>query len=152
MEPAIILLDDLTDQTTKQMLHNVVMKKRKFEALEKKYLQWVWAAMAATFLLLFDVYFYIAVPYSYSFAKMFTVFVEGFGHFILLGLALGANGYMVLMKKKMDKAEKEYQGLRTEIISKSNILWEQEESWKSRHKVFEMMKKKFDINLYHENK
>ena len=65
MESAIILLDNLTDQTTKQMLHNVVMRKRKFEALEKKYLQWVWAALTATLMLLFDVYFYIAVPYSY---------------------------------------------------------------------------------------
>ena len=52
----------------------------------------------------------------------------------------------------MDKAEKEYQLLRCEIITKSKLLWEKESEWKNRHKVFEMMKKNYDINLYHENK
>ena len=52
----------------------------------------------------------------------------------------------------MEKAEKEYQLLRCEIIQKSKLLWENESEWKNRHKVFEMMKNNFDINLYHENK
>jgi hypothetical protein len=69
-----------------------------------------------------------------------------------LAAAIGLYGYMVLIKKKLDKAEKEFQLLRCEIINKSKQLWEKEEEWKNRHKVFEMMKKNYDINLYHENK
>ncbi len=96
--------------------------------------------------------FYIVVPYSYPFSVCFSVFVDHFSHFLFLAAAIGLYGYMVLIKKKLDKAEKEFQLLRCEIINKSKQLWEKEEEWKNRHKVFEMMKKNYDINLYHENK
>lgn len=35
MESTIILLDEKTDQATKQMLQNVVDRKKKFEALKR---------------------------------------------------------------------------------------------------------------------
>ncbi|MEY8190946.1 YpbF family protein [Peribacillus simplex] len=152
MESTIILLDEKTDQATKQMLQNVVDRKKKFEALKKKHLQSLWATMIVAALFMIYLYFYIVVPYSYSFFSMFSVFVDYFSHFLFLAAAIGLYGYMVLIKKKLDKAEKEFQLLRCEIINKSKQLWEKEEEWKSRHKVFEMMKKKYDINLYHENK
>jgi hypothetical protein len=59
---------------------------------------------------------------------------------------------MNIFREKKEKAEKEFHALRCEIIDKSKDLWKKEESWTSRHLVFEMMKKTFDINLYHENK
>lgn len=152
MEPAIILLDDHTDQAAKQMLQNVVDRKRKYDLLKKKHLHSLWATMTIAALFLIYLYLYIVIPYSYSFYKMFGVFVGHFNHFLLLAAAAGTYGYMILVKNKMDKAEKEYQLMRCEIINKSKQLWEKEEEWKSRHKVFEMMKKNFDINLYHENK
>ena len=31
-------------------------------------------------------------------------------------------------------------------------LWRTDDQWENRHVVFEMMKKQFDINLFHENK
>ncbi|MGE7646958.1 YpbF family protein [Peribacillus frigoritolerans] len=152
MESTIILLDEKTDQATKQMLQNVVDRKKKFEALKKKHLQSLWATMIVAVLFMIYLYFYIVVPYSYSFFSMFSVFVDQFSHFLFLAAAIGLYGYMVLIKKKLDKAEKEFQLLRCEIINKSKQLWEKEEEWKNRHKVFEMMKKNYDINLYHENK
>lgn len=152
MEPAIILLDDKTDQAAKQMLQNVVVRKKKFEALKKKHLHSLWATMIIAALFLIYLYLYIVVPYSYSFFKMFSIFVDDFRHYLFLAAAAGIYGYMMVVKKKMDKAEKEFQLLRCEIINKSKQLWEKEEEWKSRHKVFDMMKKNFDINLYHENK
>ncbi|MGW9606608.1 DUF2663 family protein, partial [Heyndrickxia sporothermodurans] len=38
-----------------------------------------------------------------------------------------------------------------EIIDRSKDLWKNE-AWKSRNVVFEMMKEKYNINLYHESK
>lgn len=152
LESAIILLDGHTDQTVKMMLDHVVVRKRKFDRLKHRHLQSVWAAMAALIVLGGDIYLFVVLPYSYSFEKMFAEFIGGQTHFLLMLLAAGAYGYMLLTEKKRDKAEKEYQGLRKEIISKSRDLWTKEEEWKNRHKVFEMMKNTFDINLYHENK
>ncbi|AOH55551.1 hypothetical protein ABE28_014425 [Peribacillus muralis] len=152
MESTIILLDEKTDQATKQMLQNVVDRKKKFEALKKKHMKSLWATMIVAGFFLIYLYLNIVVPYSYSFFTMFSVFVDHFSHFLFLASAIGLYGYMVMIKKKLDKAEKEFQLLRCEIINKSKQLWEKEEEWKSRHKVFEMMKKNFDINLYHENK
>ncbi|MEW8986220.1 MAG: DUF2663 family protein, partial [Bacillus sp. (in: firmicutes)] len=61
-------------------------------------------------------------------------------------------GLMNLFRNKRDKAEKEFHALRCEIIDKSKDLWRKEEAWSNRHLVFEMMKKNYDINLFHENK
>ena len=152
MEPAIILLDDKTDQAAKQMLQNVVVRKKKFEALKRKHFHCLWATMIIAALFLIYLYLYIVVPYSYSFFKMFSVFVDHFSHFLFLVATTGIYGYMMMVKKKMDKAEKEFQLLRCEIINKSKQLWEKEDEWKNRHKVFDMMKKNYDINLFHENK
>ena len=132
MEPAIILLDDKTDQAAKQMLQNVVVRKKKFEALKKKHLQSLWATMIIAALFLIYLYLFIAVPYSYSFFKMFSVFVDDFSHFLFLAITTGIYGYMLIIKKKMDKAEKEFQLLRCEIINKSKQLWEKEDEWKNR--------------------
>ncbi|WP_230136020.1 DUF2663 family protein, partial [Peribacillus frigoritolerans] len=78
MESTIILLDEKTDQATKQMLQNVVDRKKKFEALKKKHLQSLWATMIVAVLFMIYLYFYIVVPYSYSFFSMFSVFVDHF--------------------------------------------------------------------------
>lgn len=152
MEPAIILLDEHTDQATKQMLHNVIVRKRKFDKAKRNHELSIWASTCMAVMLLLYLYFYIARPYSYSFFAMFSVFVDNFNHFIFLVATIGLYGLMILLKQKRDKAEKEYHGIRCEIIDRSKDLWKQEAQWKNRHKVFEMMKKNYDINLYHENK
>ncbi|WP_110927585.1 DUF2663 family protein [Bacillus massiliglaciei] len=152
MESAIILLDEHTDQAAKQMLQSVVAKKKKYEKLKHKHIQILILAMSVFFLFMLYLYFYIVIPFSYSFFVMFSAFVSSFIHFFLLAAVIGLYGYLILIKNKMDKAEKEYHKLRCEIIQKSKQLWEKEEEWKNRHKVFDMMKKQFDINLYTENK
>ncbi|MDQ0219019.1 DUF2663 family protein [Peribacillus cavernae] len=152
MEPAIILLDEHTDQATKHMLQTVIERKRKFDLAKRNHLVSIWASMTMAAMLLVYVYFYIARPYSDSFFDMFSVFVDNDNHFLFLLATIGLYGFMIVLKQMRDKAEKEYQGLRCEIIDKSKDLWKQESQWTNRHKVFEMMKKNYDINLYHENK
>ncbi|MBA9027233.1 MULTISPECIES: YpbF family protein [Bacillaceae] len=152
MESAILLLDDNTDQATKQMLQHVVERKRKYEALKKKHLRTIWATIISAGSLFAYLYIAIIIPYSYSFFTMFSVFVDQFAHMLFLLITAGLYGYMGIMKKKVDKAELEYHTMRKEIIHKSKELWKAELKWKNRHKVFEMMKKNYDINLYHESK
>ncbi|RFU69067.1 YpbF family protein [Bacillus sp. V59.32b] len=152
MEPSILLLDGHTDQATKKMLQNVIERKRKFDKAKRNHLISIWVSLGMAAILLLYIYFYIARPYSYSFFAMFSAFVDQSNHFIFLVVTIGLYGYMNLLKTKRDKAEKEYQGLRCEIVDRSKDLWKQEGAWQNRHKVFEMMKNNYDINLYHENK
>ncbi|USK58653.1 YpbF family protein [Peribacillus asahii] len=152
MEPAIIMLDEHTDQATKQMLQHVVERKKKFEALQQKHQMILWGTISVTVVFILYLYVYVMAPYSYSFFAMFSAFVNQSNHVVFLLITMGLFGYLTMVKNKMEKAEKEYQLLRCEIINKSKMLWEKESEWKNRHKVFEMMKKNYDINLYHENK
>ncbi|MDQ0157197.1 YpbF family protein [Robertmurraya andreesenii] len=152
MESSIILLDDRTDQATKQMLQKVVERKKKFDVFTFRHLLVMWTTVISAFLYFYYLYDTIAVPYSYSFAAMFSAFFNQTYNLYAMILIGGLYGLMNLLKEKKDKAEKEYHALRCEIIDKSKDLWKNEDAWKNRHLVFEMMKKNFDINLYHENK
>ena len=141
MESSIISLDEHTDQATKQMLQHVVDRKRKYESFQRKHRMIMWCANGIASLFVVYLYLFILIPYSYSFFTIFSVFVNQSYHLLFLISTIGLYGYLSIIKNKMDKAEKEYQMLRCEIISKSKILWEKESEWKNRHKVFEMMKK-----------
>lgn len=152
METSILVLDDRTDKATKQMLQKVVERKRKFDAFKFRHLTVLWLTVFLAFSYIYFLYKTIAVPYSYSFAAMFSAFVDqsfNLYAFVVIG---GLFGLMNLLKQKKDKAEKEFHALRCEIIDKSKDLWKPKDAWKNRHLVFEMMKKNYDINLYHENK
>lgn len=153
MDPVIVQLDDgLTDQATKRMLQNVVDRKRKFEALKKKHYWTTIAALALGFFFIIYMYNFYIIPYSYSLFDMLTKFIEDTNSFLYCAASLGAYGYMLILKRKVDKAEKEYHALRCEIVDRSKDLWKQETAWKVRHHIFDTMKKEYDINLYHENK
>lgn len=151
VENAIKNLEDWTDETTKQMLQNVVKRKRKFDKYEKLHLRVMWLTVAAFVTYAIFIYMNIFIPFSYSASAFFSAFVTTSMNVYFLVIIFGLFGYMNVLKKKTDKYEKEYHALRCEIIDKSSDLW-QGEGWEKRHFVFEMMKKIYDINLYHENK
>ncbi|UQD52586.1 DUF2663 domain-containing protein [Bacillus methanolicus] len=152
METPIFMLDDRTDQATKEMLESVVKRKRKFDRFKFRHLFVMWLTIAFGFFFFIYLYYTVMKPYSYSFEAMFSAFVNKSVNFYLLVINVGIYGLMNLLREKREKAEKEYHALRCEIIDKSKDLWKKEDEWKNRHIVFEMMKKKYDINLYHENK
>ena len=153
MDPVIVQLDDLlTDQATKHMLQNVVNRKRKFDTLKKKHFWTTIATLLLGFFFIIYVYYFYIIPYSYSFFDMLMKFVEDTNSFLYCAATLGAYGYMLVLKRKVDKAEKEYHALRCEIVDRSKDLWKQEKAWKARHHIFDIMKREYDINLYHENK
>jgi hypothetical protein len=152
MESSITMLDDRTDPATKKMLQKVVERKQKYDHFVFWHLIIMWSSIAVAFVYFIYVYYTIIEPYSYSFATVFSVYVNHSIHLYMLMIVLGLFGLMNVYRQKRDKAEKEFHALRCEIIDKSKDLWKKEEEWKNRHLVFEMMKKNYDINLYHENK
>ncbi|MBP3039700.1 YpbF family protein [Bacillaceae bacterium Marseille-Q3522] len=152
MDDAIKMLDHQTDETTKQMLQHVIDKKKKFDKRKKIHVVTIWGTSLLSFTYFIYLYYFIVNPYSYSFAAMFSAFVNETTHLYWLLLVIGMFGFMNLMRKEKEKTEDEYHALRCEIIDKSKDLWKEEASWKNRHLVFEMIKKKYDINLFVENK
>ncbi|MDQ0271113.1 YpbF family protein [Cytobacillus purgationiresistens] len=152
METAIMMLDERTDQATRQMLQKVVERKNKFDKLKEWHLLVMWAVVLLSFIYFAYLFYQVLQPYSYSFAAMFSVFVNQTFNLYCLITIIGLFGWMNVLRQKREKAEKEYQALRCEIIDKSKDLWKKEEEWKNRHIVYNMMKKNYDINLFHENK
>ncbi len=138
------------DEVTKQMLRGVVEKKEKWERLKTR----VRALQIITFFgfAAFFAYavFYIVFP-SETIASVITAFLRKVEHLYILLLLFTSYWGILFYKKKCDKAEQEFHALRCEIIQKSADLWKDEHAWKERYQLFEMMKAKYDINLYYEN-
>ncbi|WP_251555244.1 DUF2663 family protein [Neobacillus muris] len=151
MDTPIRLLEH-TDEATKQMLENVRKRKEKFDIAEKRHFLSIYITLILSFLFFVFFYFTIAKYFSYSFFAMFSAFLNDQRAVLLFGLTILSYGAMNLLKQQKDKKEKEYQELRCEIVDRSKDLWKKEEEWKNRHVVFEIMKKQYDINLYHEKK
>jgi hypothetical protein len=151
MEP-ILSLDERTDPATKQMLQNVVKKKRKFDKYKFSHNLSIVVTLVLTSWFLSYFYQLIGKYSSNSFLDIFSIFLSDQKNLLFLLTLTGVYVGMNVLKKQREKFEKEFHGLRCEIVDRSKDLWKKEEEWKNRHVVFEMMKKEYDINLYHENK
>ncbi|GHH98153.1 YpbF family protein [Neobacillus kokaensis] len=151
MDTPIQLLDN-TDPATKQMLENLRKRKVKFDVAEKRHFISVYGTLGLAFLFFCYFYFNIANHYSYSFFAMFSASLKDSMNMFLLAVTLISYGMMNVLRQQKDKKEKEYQELRCEIVNRSTDLWKGEKEWKNRHLIFELMKKQYDINLFHEKK
>ncbi|MBB5172928.1 DUF2663 family protein [Texcoconibacillus texcoconensis] len=69
---------------------------------------------------------------------------------LLLLLMMSLSFYQVTMRKsKLDKAEKDFDELREDIIDRLSDIWDTEENWKEKHKLFQELKNDYDINLFY---
>jgi hypothetical protein len=150
MESTILSLKQ-TDQATKQMLQNLVNRKIKFDRLKQQHILLLTISVFYSFGCLYFLYYRILEPYSYSFSEIFSILVGDNTHLLFIFLAIGLFGATKVLYDKKEKAEKEYHELRCEIVDRSKDLWKND-AWASRYIVFEIMKAKFNINLYHESK
>ena len=143
-------LSELTDEVTKQMLLGVIEKKEKWERLKIK----VNVLQVFTIIGFLAFFVYIAwkliVP-NETLASFIAAFLGRLEHLYILLLLFTSYGGVLFYKNKCDKAEVEFHALRCEIIQKSADLWRGEQEWNKRHKWFEIMKAKYDINLFYEN-
>jgi predicted nucleic acid-binding protein len=151
MDKPILLLEH-TDEATKQMLENVRKRKVKFDTAKRLHYLSIYSLLLVAFLFFSYFYFMIAKQYSYSFFAMFSASVSDAINISLMAVTAILYGAMNVLRQQKDKKEKEYQELRCEIVNRSKDLWKKEEHWKSRHVDFDVMKKTYDINLYHEKK
>jgi hypothetical protein len=151
MDKPILLLEH-TDEATKQMLENVRKRKIKFDTAKRLHYLSIYSLLLFAFLFFSYFYFMIAKQYSYSFFAMFSASVSDAINISLMAVTAILYGAMNVLRQQKDKKEKEYQELRCEIVNRSKDLWKKEEHWKSRHVDFDVMKKTYDINLYHEKK
>jgi hypothetical protein len=151
MNTRIAQLDDWTDLATKQMLQNVIERKQKWDKFKQLHLIIMWSSVIFAFCFLYYFYNRIIGPYSYSFEAVFSAFFSKEIHMYVFLFIFGMFGAVKVLYDKKEKAEKEYHALRGEIIDRSKDLWK-EDSWKKRHQVYELLKKEWDINLYHVSK
>ena len=151
MESNIILLSEDTDQATKQMLQHLIERKRKLNYYQRTHKLFLLISIIYTLCVFYFINRFIIVPYSYSLYELFTLLVNNTKYLYTILLSVGLFGVSNILFNKKEKYEKEYHELRCEIIDRSKDLWKGD-AWKNRHKVFQMMKKNYDINLYHESK
>ncbi|MBM7651472.1 DUF2663 family protein [Neobacillus cucumis] len=141
-----------TDQATKQMLENVRKRKKKFDDVKKWHYISIYGTLFFAFIFAVDFYINFYKQYSLSFIALLSAVINDTVAVYILAFTIVGFGAMNLLKQQKDKKEKEYQELRCEIVDRSKDLWKREDEWKNRHIVFEIMKKQYDINLYHEKK
>jgi positive regulator of sigma E activity len=138
------------DEVTKQMLFGVIEKKQKWERLKKNVISLQVGTLVGFAAFFVYVLFYLIFP-SDTLTAFIKVFLEKTVHLYILLWLFTSYWAILYYKRKCDKAEEEFHSLRCEIIQKSADLWKEEQQWKERHKLFEIMKKEYDINLYYEN-
>ncbi|KQC46974.1 MULTISPECIES: YpbF family protein [Geobacillus] len=138
------------DEVTKEMLLAVIEKKKKWERLEKRSTLLQAAALAG--LAAFLLYIIANAAAITAWSERFAWFFAAPAHlFILLLLCTVYWLAVYYYKGKSEKAENDFHALRCEIIQKSIDLWKNEEQWNGRHRLFEWLKREYDINLYYEN-
>lgn len=147
----LLTIDNHTDETTKQMLLNLIEKKLKYTRYKNIHFLITTTAILYGFFAFYVIYKIGVEPYRHSVLDGFSAFVNNSHFLTLIMIAFVFFGSVKIIYDKKEKYEKEYHALRCEIIEKSKDLWKGE-GWKERHKVFEKMKKIYDINLYHESK
>ncbi|WP_243290091.1 DUF2663 family protein [Bacillus sp. FJAT-47783] len=151
MENQIKLLP-FTDEPTKNMLQELVKRKHKYDTMKSKCFMWQMIAVSSCVFLFIYGYFFLFLPNNGHIGYMFQSFINNLFHLFFV-LFIGSSYASVLFyKKKEEKKEKEFHDLRCEIIDKSTDLWNSDEAWKERDRVFTFMKNKYDINLYFESK
>ncbi|MEB1806891.1 MAG: YpbF family protein [Bacillaceae bacterium] len=77
-----------------------------------------------------------------------TLITSGF-LYLYIGLFLICLLFMKNAKKKLDKAEKEYEELRSEVIDRQEQLWDTAELWRKRHELFKFLNEEYKVNLFH---
>lgn len=151
MESFLLEEGDKMDPTTKRVLQNLIDRKLKLNRYKQLHFILFSTAILFSTILFYSVYNMVVLPYQSSIFDLITFILQQ-NHFIfLLLLAFSLFGAVKIVFEKKAKSEKDYHALRCEVIDKSGDLWKGEQ-WEKRHKIYEQMKKKYDINLYHQSK
>ncbi|WP_102345739.1 DUF2663 family protein [Bacillus sp. Marseille-P3661] len=125
--------------------------RRKLDKREKDVLiyNWIYFCIAVGFLGYLTIYTFI--PYWNQYNLMVSNLINNSYHYFFIVIIVTIYQRLKFVKKETDKAEKEYNNLRCEVIRRLEELWPKEYGWEQRHLFIKEIKEKFDINLYYEN-
>ncbi|WP_062104783.1 DUF2663 family protein [Bacillus niameyensis] len=151
MEPFLVAFGEDMDQTTKQVLQNLINRKLKYNRYKNMHFTFLTIAILFCFLSFYFIYKTAIEPYNYSVLDMVSVFTGKSYFLLLIFIGFTLLGSVKIFFEKKEKSEKEYNDLRCEVIDKCGDLLPGN-LWNERHKIFEYMKKKYNINLYHQSK
>ncbi len=124
-------------------------KKHQKKEAELKFYKGAFILIAALFLAY--VLIFTVLPYRFFLSSMISVLINDVYHYVFVGMLITVHYRIKFIDKKTEKAEKEYNALRCEIIQRSEELWPEGEKRNNRHRFFKEMIEKHDINLYYEN-
>jgi len=139
------------DKVAKEMLQGVIEKKQKVAHLH--HIIVLLRIVTFTGFSLFAIYFmlFIVYPNEFAFGLIVGDFLNKPVHLVVLLLLFSIYWFMRFYQNKHEEAENEFHALRCEIIQKSADLWKSETEWRERYRIFEIIKQKYDINLFYEN-
>ncbi|GAF65335.1 DUF2663 family protein [Alkalihalobacillus trypoxylicola] len=129
------------------MLTELINRKKKMDKHEKAKINWsifVFTSMAIAFI--YIIYTYFIHTASTNIRQFFTLNTSTILLIMITTLGVLQVKYF---KKKEEKAEKEYEELRLEIIERSPEFWQEDQDWSKRHLIFTQIKSENDINLFH---
>ncbi|WP_227936154.1 DUF2663 family protein [Alkalihalobacillus deserti] len=134
-------------EVVKIMLEELVDRKNKVEKMEKAKIRWSLFLMFCA--AIFCLFGYQTFQQTNLNSNILSTLIEQ--PIILMLMLLLSVGFIQLhfFGKKEKKAEKEFDELREEIITRSPEFWERDVTWELRETVYSYMKKEHDINLYH---
>jgi hypothetical protein len=139
------------DEVGQVIINDLQKLKKKHQKKEKelkfyKGAMYVIVALFVAYLLIFTVF-----PHRFYYSSMISVLINNVYHYVFVGLLVTIHYRLKFLDKKVDKAEKEYDILRREVIQRTEELWPEGEKWDNRYLFFKEMKEKYGINLYYEN-
>ncbi len=96
------------------------------------------------------IYFYFKLQFAGGLGSSALSFILSDNIILLFIFVLFFSIYsMVHFRRKFDKAEKDVDKIREDMMDRSNEFWKTPEELQERYKVFKYLKDKEDINLFH---
>lgn len=124
-------------------------KKHQKKEAELKFYKGVLVLIAVLFIAY--ILIFTVLPYRFFYSTMISMLINDVYHYVFVGMLATVHYRLKFLDKKAEKAEKEYNALRSEVIQRTEELWPEGEKRNNRHRFFREMKEKYDINLYYEN-
>ncbi|WP_100398515.1 DUF2663 family protein [Bacillus sp. FJAT-44742] len=104
--------------------------------------------MVSMAVLLLSIFYMQSQGHNEVLQNILMLFTVWWGQLAAVSCILGA-GTLITGKRKLVKAEEEFEKLREELIQRSEELWDTKERWETRHELFSCLQENYDINLFH---
>lgn len=135
-------------ELSKKTLLSLMKKKEKENKMQKR-LNWV-GGVTIMVIVTLATYFYFKMKMNGGVGSSALTFILSDTLILTFMAILSMLIYsMFQFKRKFDKAEKDVDKIREDIMDRSYEFWRTKEELEERYKVFEYLKDKEDINLYH---